>query len=201
MKKIPGCTSMTLVLFLRDWKVSSSIWFVAKPEARGCQSTSLSLINSWLALTLFCPNHLKYLRLKYCMCTFVSNRQSQTRAHHVSWGAPLPEARLPSAVAVPGDPSGWPSQCPLHCLDRPRHGVQADRTWGGEHWMLDSNDFLCVDGADVRSCLVLHWGFYSVKYALLIQIWPGQWPWWCPSYYPEVSLQFTDRQVLHCKTH
>ena len=36
-------------------------------------------------------------------------------------------SRLSPAVAVPGHPAGRPQQHRRHLLDRPRHGVQADR--------------------------------------------------------------------------
>lgn len=78
MKKIPGCTLMTLVLFLRDWKVSSPIQFVAKLEGWRCQSTSASPINIRLALTLLCPNHLgnltKVLHMYLCPKQAKSNK-------------------------------------------------------------------------------------------------------------------------------
>lgn len=112
-------------------------------------------------------------KLKHCMYVFVPNRQSQTRAHHVSGGAPLSEARFPSAVAVPGHPSRWPSQCPLHCLDRPRHGVQADRTGGGKHMVLGSGESPFVA---ICSCAVSPLNLFTVLNMpfLLTQIlsWP-----------------------------
>ena len=125
---------------------------------------------SWGQISV-CPDQLRNLRLKYHVCVFVPNRQSQARAHHVSGGAPLPEARFPSAVAVPGYPSWRPSQCPLHCLDRPRHGVQADRTGGGKHWKLASGDLICW-------CLfpVLHWAFFTVLNMLFLLIQILAWP-------------------------
>ena len=43
MRRIPGCTLTTPVLFLRDWKVSSHIQFVAKLEGSRCQSTLIGL--------------------------------------------------------------------------------------------------------------------------------------------------------------
>lgn len=48
-----------------------------------------------------------------------------------SWGNTIPAPRLSAALAVPGGPAGRPGKCTLHCLDRPRHGVQTHWTRRG----------------------------------------------------------------------
>lgn len=85
-----------------------------------------------IALPAYYTNWMTMLFLHWSANTVTLCRWRQTGARNVPWGTHVSTARLTSAVAVLGSTSWWPIKLSLHSMDWSRHGIQADRAWGGE---------------------------------------------------------------------